>query len=201
MPDLTLKPMPEHLLASAVELDQVCLGGLWNLAGYKQEFERETSTLLALTKPSPAVEEMAQPPELLVGVGCSWRILEEMHITLLAVHPDDRRSGLGQIIFNQLLWMGCQQNLERVTLEVRESNQAALALYSKFGFQIAGRRRRYYPDTGEDGLILWCGRLNQPEFVQMLRQQQQRIVANLQTRGWRLQIAAELNQLIKPSYC
>jgi [ribosomal protein S18]-alanine N-acetyltransferase len=201
MPDLTLKPMSEHLLASAVELDQVCFGGFWNLAGYKQEFERETSTLLSLTKLGPAIADMTQPPELLIGISCGWRILEEMHITLLAVHPDYRRWGLGQILLNGLLWVGCQQNLERVTLEVRESNQAALALYNKFGFQVAGRRRRYYPDTGEDGLILWCGRLNEPEFGQMLRQQQQQIVANLQTRGWQLQIAAELNQSIKPSYC
>ncbi len=190
MHDLTLQSMPEHLLASAVELDQHCFGSLWNLAGYKQEFERETSTLLALTRPAAA--ETVQAQELLIGTGCSWRILDEMHITLLAVHPDYRRWGLGQVILNGLLWVGYQQKLERATLEVRESNQVALALYEKFGFELAGRRQRYYPDTREDGLILWCGGIDKPEFAQMLRQQQQQIIANLELKNWRLQISADL---------
>lgn len=54
--------------------------------------------------------------------------------------------------------------LERATLEVRASNQRAISLYNKFGFQLAGRRRRYYKDTNEDALILWRSGLQQPEF-------------------------------------
>lgn len=217
MPDLTLKPMSEDLLKAAAGLDQICLGGLWNLVGYQQEFERDISTLLALTcssescssdRPilidslqtdSPQIDtpEINQSGQLLIGMGCSWRILEEMHITLMAVHPDYRRSGLGQILLIGLLWLGCQHHLERATLEVRESNSVALALYEKFGFQVAGRRRRYYPDTGEDGLILWRGDMETPEFMQMLRQQQQQTIASLEVKGWRLQIAGELNPCLQ----
>jgi [ribosomal protein S18]-alanine N-acetyltransferase len=211
MPDLTLKPMSEDLLAAAVDLDQICLGGLWNLTGYQQEFERDISTLLALTCSSDCSSdrsnlvdslqtnspEIDQSDQLLIGMGCSWRILEEMHITLIAVHPGYRRSGLGQMLLIGLLWLGCQHQLERATLEVRESNRLALALYEKFGFQVAGRRRRYYPDTGEDGLILWRGEMETPEFMQMLRQQQQQTIASLEIKGWRLQIAGELNPCLR----
>ncbi|MBW4550050.1 MAG: ribosomal protein S18-alanine N-acetyltransferase [Aphanocapsa sp. GSE-SYN-MK-11-07L] len=211
MPDLTLKPMSEDLLAAAVGLDQICLGGLWNLAGYQQEFERDISTLLALTcsldcssdRPNLVDSlqinspEINQSDQLLIGMGCSWRILEEMHITLIAVHPGYQRSGLGQILLIGLLWLGCQHRSERTTLEVRESNRVALALYEKFGFQVAGRRRRYYPDTGEDGLILWRGELEKPEFAQLLRQQQQQTMASLEIKGWHLQIASELNPCLQ----
>ncbi len=204
MPDLTLQPltlqpMSEDLLEAAVGLDQLCLGGLWNLAGYQHEFERDISTLLALTAQSldltPGLEP-TQSGKLLIGMGCSWRILEEMHITLVAVHPDYQRSGLGQLLLLWLLWIGSQQKLERATLEVRESNQAALALYAKFGFQVAGRRRRYYADTGEDGLILWRGEIDQPEFRQMLRQAQQQMIARLEAKNWHLKVASELTPCV-----
>jgi ribosomal-protein-alanine N-acetyltransferase len=61
---------------------------------------------------------------------------------------------------------------------VRASNQIALSLYQKFGFQEAGRRRRYYQDNGEDALILWRGGLQSPEFEQELNQWKQQILSD-----------------------
>lgn len=106
---------------------------------------------------------------------------------MLAVHPSYRRQGFGQVLLQALLTVAQQQGLERATLEVRASNQSALSLYQKFGFQEVGRRRRYYPDTGEDGLILWLNGLQQAEFVQKLRQWQQQSDARLVQAKWRLQ--------------
>ena len=82
----------------------------------------------------------------------------------LPFRPAYQKRGLGSALFLNLLQLARQRGLVRATLEVRASNQAALSLYQKFGFQEAGRRQRYYADTGEDALILWRGGLQHPEF-------------------------------------
>ena len=91
----------------------------------------------------------------LVGYAGIWHILDEGHITNVAVSPRCRRQGVGRALMQTLLqWME-QRQVYNITLEVRPSNQAALALYHAFGFAEQGRRKHYYPDTGEDALILW----------------------------------------------
>ena len=90
----------------------------------------------------------------LMGVGCLWAILEEAHITTLAIEPRYQRLKLGQLLLCHLLFGAQQRSLTRATLEVRESNEPALRLYQKFGFQSAGIRKRYYSD-GENACILW----------------------------------------------
>lgn len=132
-------------------LDGQCLGGMWTLAGYEREWESPNGFLLGLRSP------VGQGGEL-VGMGAFWKILEEAHITLLAIEPRFRRQGLGRHLLTALLALAAQQQLERATLEVRASNQTALQLYQGLGFQVAGRRKRYYPDQ-EDALILWLNGL------------------------------------------
>ncbi len=121
---------------------------------------------------------------LLLGFGCFWGILDEAHITILGVHPDYQGQGLGQALLLSLLQVARQQGLEWATLEVRVSNVAARSLYSKFGFQEAGRRPHYYPDTGEDALLLWRGGLQHPEFANLLWEWQQAAAERLQRSGW-----------------
>lgn len=192
---LTLASLQSKLLPQVLELDSQCFGGLWTMEGYQRELESPNSYLLALTCPissasissytsSSSAVRNTQSPERLLGLGCVWSILEEAHLTILAVHPSYRHQGFGQALLHALLTTAWQQGLERATLEVRVSNQSALSLYQKFGFREAGRRRRYYSDTGEDGLILWLGGLQQPEFEQQLGQWQQQIDALLSQAGW-----------------
>ncbi|NJN57619.1 MAG: ribosomal protein S18-alanine N-acetyltransferase [Leptolyngbyaceae cyanobacterium SL_5_9] len=129
------------------------------------------------------------PP--LLGIGCLWAILEEAHITILAVHPDYQRQGLGQILLWALLRSAWQRGLEWATLEVRASNRAAIALYQKFGFSEVGRRRRYYQDSGEDALILWHKGLQRPDFQQTLKIWQSQIGDRLCQSGWGLLLTDE----------
>lgn len=89
----------------------------------------------------------------LVGsLGC-WAIVDEVHIVTIAVHPDAQRQGLGEVLLLQAFELAQQIRADAITLECRESNAAARALYAKYDFAVAGRRRAYYPD-GEDALIL-----------------------------------------------
>jgi ribosomal-protein-alanine N-acetyltransferase len=126
------------------------------------------------------------PPNSVIGLGCYWSILEEAHITILAVHPDYQRQGLGQLLLYALLRDAKQHQLEWATLEVKPSNQAALSLYQKFGFTEAGRRRRYYKDTGEDALILWRGGLQKQDFEETLANCYQQVKQRLGWCSWQL---------------
>lgn len=157
---LELKHLMREQLDAVLRLDHLCFGGFWTREGYERELESPNSDLLGLFVPVG--------PDPLVGLGCLWAILEEAHITILAVHPCYRRQGLGQALLIALLTTAFERGLERATLEVRASNSSALSLYHKFGFKTAGRRRHYYQDTGEDALILWRGDLQHPEFQQNL---------------------------------
>jgi len=190
---LKLKPLEAAMLAAARELDIQCLGGLWTLEGYQRELASPNSWLLSLTCHDNSCPQTTshqfpriQPPpvERLVGLGCLWSVLEEAHITILAVHPEYQGQGFGQALLHALLIVAQQQRLEWATLEVRVSNQVALSLYQKFGFQEVGRRRRYYPDTGEDGLVLWRSGLQHGEFPEVLHQWQRQIEERLFQKGW-----------------
>ncbi|ADI65931.1 ribosomal protein S18-alanine N-acetyltransferase [Trichormus azollae] len=158
--DLKIQSLtPEHL-GELLELDKACFNGLWTMDGYGRELESPNSHFLGLFSPFSSSG--------LLGMGCIWSILEEAHITILAVHPQYHRQGLGQALLYSLLKTASDCGLERATLEVRASNNGAISLYEKFGFKIAGRRPCYYKDNEEDALILWVSDLQQPKFFKIL---------------------------------
>ena len=176
--DLELKLLtPEHL-GAILELDQACFGGLWTLEGYQRELDSPNSDLLGLFSPVSSLR--------LLGMGCFWSILDEAHITILAVHPQYHRQGLGQALLYSLIKTACDRGLERATLEVRASNSAAISLYQKFGFKTAGRRRRYYKDNDEDALILWISELQEPQFQDNLDNWHTQVSDRLSKSSWHI---------------
>ncbi len=209
---LELKPLTAEKLSAAVELDQLCFGGLWTRSGYERELDSPSSQMLVLeshqgdresgfggrlsevlTQNSVSADfpTASTTQNTLIGLGCFWSILEEAHITILAVHPEYQRQGLGQLLLYALLRDAKKRQLEWATLEVKPSNQAALSLYHKFGFKEAGRRRRYYKDTGEDALILWRGGLQMLEFEETLSNCYQQVENHLTLWGWQLSDSRE----------
>ena len=147
--NIHVKPLTKVFLPQVIELDQLCFGGLWSIDAYKREIESPNSCLLIMTIDNDQIKNQV------IGIGCFWAILEEAHITILAIHPEFQSQGLGKLLLSNLLFEAKQKSLERATLEVAESNLKALNLYSKFGFKEAGRRKKYYKATNEDALILW----------------------------------------------
>lgn len=89
----------------------------------------------------------------LVGYGGFWLVLNEMHLGNIAVHPDFRRQGIGEGILKKLIELGKSKGANLMTLEVRESNRAARALYEKTGLRIVAMRKGYYADTNENAYI------------------------------------------------
>ncbi len=159
-------------LAEAVALDLQIFGGWWSWQSYQQELQRSSSSLLGLRLLSKSSNWETRPglrqgSSLLVGLSCLWRVLDEAHITMLGIHPQYQRQGLGQALLLALLTVAHQHQSTRATLEVQETNQPAVSLYQKFGFKTAGRRSHYYGE-GEDALILWQGNLQTLQFQQSL---------------------------------
>ena len=95
-----------------------------------------------------------------VGYAGMWKVCDEGHITNIAVHPEYRGSGIGSLLMEKLIDIALKDGINSMTLEVRKSNLVAQALYSKYGFEIGGLRKRYYADNGEDALIMWKQGMN-----------------------------------------
>lgn len=96
---------------------------------------------------------VAKEGESLVGYGGMWIILDEAHITNVAVLPEYRGRGLGEGLLRALMGAALCQGARKMTLEVRPSNNRALNLYKKNGFVVRGVRKGYY--QGEDAYIMW----------------------------------------------
>jgi [ribosomal protein S18]-alanine N-acetyltransferase len=162
--DLTIKPISVDEIESVVILDRLCFGGLWSIDSYRRELTNDNSHFLGIS-----IDRTLEPETSgIIGFGCFWAILDEAHITLLGVHPQYQRQGLGTLLLTALLDKARSIEMARATLEVRASNQGAIDLYERFGFQTVGRRKKYYQDTGEDGIIMWRGGLQHPNFTHLV---------------------------------
>jgi [ribosomal protein S18]-alanine N-acetyltransferase len=173
---ICLRQVSSDLLTQVHQLDLDCLGGFWSHAAYAKELENPRSCLLALVNSDTQV----------LGFGCLWSILEEAHITILVVHPNYRRLGLGRYLVWGLLQWASDRQLEWATLEVRASNIAAIALYQTFDFMEIGRRQAYYQAPTEDAVIMWRKGLHLAAFAQDLSTYQQTISQSLDTQGWQI---------------
>jgi len=160
MKSLEIRPAIADQVEQILALDQLCFGGIWTKDGYLREIDSPNTSLQLLWLPE---ELIAEKPKL-IGIGCLWSIVDEAHITLLGIHPQYQHQGLGMLLLNSLLQEAKERNLHHATLEVKSSNEKAIQLYKKFGFQIAGTRKNYYPKTGEDAFILWLNWIDQAEF-------------------------------------
>jgi len=90
-----------------------------------------------------------------IAYGGMWVILDEAHITNVAVHPEYRGRKIGERLMRQLMGLAVLLGAFRMTLEVRPSNETARNLYRKLGFAEEGRRKNYYTDNNEDAIIMW----------------------------------------------
>lgn len=100
-----------------------------------------------------------------LGYGGMWHIVNEGHITNIAVHKNYRQKGIGNAIVNALVDIAKEKEMMGLTLEVRKSNESALALYKKNGFKLEGIRPEYYEDNKEDAYIMWKYLIPEEEVI------------------------------------
>lgn len=117
--------------------------------------------------------------EQLLGYGGYWLLADELHISTIAVDPQWRGKGLGELLLLNMLYLGFEHEASLATLEVRTGNQMAQELYRKYQFEIVGRRRHYYKDTGEDALLMTVLLRSNRPYTQFLAQQQQQLFSQL----------------------
>ena len=98
-------------------------------------------------------------PSTVLGYVGAWLLVDEIHVSTIAVAPRWRRKGLAQLLLAELLKRGIALGARRATLEVRVSNIAAQKLYQKCGFRIVSKQKRYYADN-EDAFIMATPLLN-----------------------------------------
>jgi [ribosomal protein S18]-alanine N-acetyltransferase len=95
----------------------------------------------------------------LIAYGGIWVILEDSHVTTIAVHPDWRSRRYGEELLVHMLREAIANDVSWMTLEVRESNVPAQKLYQKYGFTTVSLRRGYYSDNNENALVMWAGNI------------------------------------------
>jgi len=117
-----------------------------------------------------AHREIAPMTSYVVGVAGFWIMVDEAHITTIAVRRAYQRRGIGERLLISIIEMAAQMNAKVVTLEVRVSNVPAQALYEKYGFQRVGVRRAYYTDNGEDALLMTTDCITSDSFQTLFRQ-------------------------------
>ena len=103
-------------------------------------------------KPPAAPPPDAERP--VVGYSGFWYILDEAHVSTIAVHPEWRGRSVGEHLFVHMLEQALDLGAVTATLEVRVTNERAQNLYAKYAFEVVGKRRRYYRDNGEDALLM-----------------------------------------------
>ncbi|HTQ09229.1 MAG TPA: ribosomal protein S18-alanine N-acetyltransferase [Fimbriimonadaceae bacterium] len=91
----------------------------------------------------------------IVGYGGVWLVIDEAHVTTLAVDEPFRRQGIGEKLMIELLEKSKEAGMTCSTLEVRAGNEPAIRLYEKLGYSRAALRKGYYPDNKEDACVMW----------------------------------------------
>jgi ribosomal-protein-alanine N-acetyltransferase len=109
----------------------------------------------------------ANPPpyrEHIIGAAGFWLMVGEVHLTTIAVRESFQQQGIGSLLLIAVIDMAMQMNAHMVTLEVRTSNTNAQSLYSRYGLNQTGVRKRYYSDNGEDAYIMSTDTLSTDSF-------------------------------------
>ncbi len=99
-------------------------------------------------------DDGSDPRKPLLAYSGFWSVMDEIHISTIAVHPEWRGRKLGELLIWTMIREAINRGVTQVTLEVRVSNAIAQNLYHKYGFQVAGVRKGYYHDNGEDAYMM-----------------------------------------------
>lgn len=133
----------EAMLPQIEAIEQACFSMPWTRGQLAAQLDGDRHVFLA-----------AVDGDRVLGYVGMMYVLDEGYIANVAVAPEARRQGIGRALISALLQRADELELSFVTLEVRPSNTAAVALYSAFGFEPVGRRKNYYDKPSEDALLM-----------------------------------------------
>jgi ribosomal-protein-alanine N-acetyltransferase len=148
MTPITIRRMNEMDIDGVLAVEQQSFTVPWSRAGFVAEMKNELSYYLVMVESGK-----------IIGYAGMWIIVDEAHVTNVAIAPEHRGQKLGEKLMAALIEHAKSRGAVSMTLEVRTTNTVAQSLYAKFGFASRGIRRNYYTDTQEDALIMWCDKL------------------------------------------
>jgi len=151
-------------LEAVTRIDRKCFPSPWVPESYLTELSNRAACYL-----------VARVEQEIVAYAGEWVIMDEAHITTLAVDPNYQGHKIGERLLVAMLDEGILRGASHVTLEVRESNRAAQRLYCKYGFRNAAIRKSYYTDNGENAIVMWAEEVNTLQFAQRLRALHQQV--------------------------
>jgi [ribosomal protein S18]-alanine N-acetyltransferase len=154
--EIIIRSMRDEDIPKVQEIDRLSFTIPWPLSAYKYELHENSASLLWV-----AEADGLYPQTNVVGMIVVWLIVDEAHIATLAVLPEYRGRDIAKRLLLTALRTAIQKGLKIATLEVRSNNDAAINLYTAFGFEVVGIRPRYYRDNHEDALIMTLHGLNQ----------------------------------------
>jgi ribosomal-protein-alanine N-acetyltransferase len=158
-PPVTLRLLRETDLDRVIEIESSCFESHWTREAIQCEMGNACTFYVVATSAGKTV-----------GYAGEWIIMDEAHITTIAVDPRRHGQRFGERLLVALLQEARYRGARRATLEVRITNFPALRLYEKYGFETVAIRKKYYQDTGEDALVMWMNDLFDPKMNNLLSQ-------------------------------
>jgi ribosomal-protein-alanine N-acetyltransferase len=146
---LVIEPMADTDIKEVLRIEQQSFTTQWPSNAFYQELHDNKLAHYFVGRVDKRV----------VAYGGIWVILEDSHVTTIAVRPGYRGRKFGEIMLLRLLDEAIERGASWMTLEVRESNTVAQNLYRKYGFTTVSTRKGYYSDNNENALVMWAGNL------------------------------------------
>ncbi|MGR9047636.1 ribosomal protein S18-alanine N-acetyltransferase [Halobacillus faecis] len=143
----TIRRMTKDDVGAVMEVEKASFAVPWSGETFKKEMEDNPY----------AHYYVVENEDEIIGYCGLWLIIDEAHVTNIAIHPDHRGNKYGEHLFRHTCNEAIEHGAIQLSLEVRVSNTAAQHMYRKFGMVPGGIRKRYYSDNGEDALVMWVG--------------------------------------------
>ena len=141
---ISINLMKQEDIDGILEVSSSSFSIPWSRESYVQELSNPVAKYF-----------VAKIDNKVVGFAGTWIVLDEGHITNIAVHPSYRKQGIASKLLENLLSYCTEHGCTAFTLEVRSGNKAARALYEKYNFKQDGIRKGYYEDNKEDAILMW----------------------------------------------
>lgn len=153
MKNFSLRTMVAEDIPQVLEIEKEAFPTPWSQYAFKCEIEDNGFAYYLVVTPAEDISNV-------VGYGGMWIIIDEAHITNVAVATAYRGHHAGRLLMKGLCQLALSKGAVKMTLEVRESNEIAQNLYKQMGFAPSGIRPGYYADNQEDAIIMWKDLIN-----------------------------------------
>ena len=204
-----IEPMRMDDVDDVMNIEHLSFSMPWPVNAYKRELKKPDQTRYVVARNYPTLPQSSKNGDAtkpmnwlttflpflfgntqpisgqrypVAGYAGLWMIMDEAHITTIAVHPDFRGQGVGELLLIGMIDTALQMGASWLTLEVRVSNIIAQNLYKKYTFKEEGRRPRYYTDNDEDAFIMTTAPINTAEFQRMYAERKRDLIERFNQR-------------------